>query len=48
VWGKPGEALEALRRAVARDAAQVRGWLREDPMFRALEGTPEFEAIARG
>jgi Flp pilus assembly protein TadD len=48
VWGKPLEALEALGRAVARDAARVRGWLREDPMFRALEGTPEFEAISRG
>jgi Flp pilus assembly protein TadD len=48
LWGKPDESLAALRRALAADPAKVRGWLRADPMFRALEGTPEFEALARG
>ena len=47
-WGKREEALGALRRAVAADPAKVRGWLDSDPMFRSLEGTPEFEALAKG
>src|SRR6266568_5128004 len=41
-WKRPEEALAALRRAVATDPAKVRGWLEADPMFRSLEGTPEF------
>jgi Flp pilus assembly protein TadD len=48
LWGKPREALEALRKAVASDAAKVRGWLANDPMFDALEGTAEFDELAHG
>jgi Flp pilus assembly protein TadD len=48
LWGKPGESLAALRKAAATDPAKVRGWLQTDPMFDALKGTPEFEALARG
>ena len=46
-WGKREQALEALRRAVAADPPKVRGWLETDPMFRGLEGTPEYEALAK-
>ena len=48
LWGKPPEALEALRKALSADPAKVRGWLKDDPMFDALQGTPEFEELARG
>ena len=48
LWGKAGESLEALRKAVATDPAKVRGWLQADPMFDGLKGTPDFEALARG
>ena len=48
LWGKPPEAIEALRRALAADAAKVRGWLQTDPMFDGLKGKPEFEDVAHG
>ena len=48
LWGRPAEALEALRRALAVDPAKVRGWLEADPMFGALKDHPEYEALARG
>jgi Flp pilus assembly protein TadD len=48
LWGKPRDALDALRKALAVDPAKVRGWLQNDPMFDALEGTPEFDELARG
>jgi Flp pilus assembly protein TadD len=48
LWGKAEAALEALRRALAIDPARARGWLRDDPMFDALKGTPAFDALARG
>jgi Flp pilus assembly protein TadD len=47
LWGKSEVALAALKRALATDPAKVRGWLQTDPMFRTLEGTPEYEALAR-
>ncbi len=45
-WRKPEPALEALRRAVALDGAQVREWLRGDAMFEGLRGAAEFEQLA--
>jgi Flp pilus assembly protein TadD len=48
LWGKAEESLAALRRALATDPVKVRGWLQTDPMFRGLEGTPEYEALAKG
>jgi tetratricopeptide (TPR) repeat protein len=48
LWGKPSDSLAALTRAVSADPGKVRGWLQADPMFDALKGTPEFEALARG
>ena len=48
LWGKPRDALEALRKAVASDPPKVRGWLQSDPMFDALKGTPEFDDLAHG
>jgi tetratricopeptide (TPR) repeat protein len=45
LWGKPGQAIEALRRALDRDGPKVRDWLRSDPMFDGLKGQPEFEAL---
>jgi len=48
LWGRPSEALSALRLAVESDGAKVRGWLAADPMFEALKGRPEYEALAKG
>ncbi|HSN13357.1 MAG TPA: tetratricopeptide repeat protein, partial [Anaeromyxobacteraceae bacterium] len=48
LWGKPPEALDALRRALESDAEKVRGWLRSDPMFDGLKGNPDFETLAHG
>jgi Flp pilus assembly protein TadD len=48
LWGRPAAALEALRKALALDPAKVRSWLDADPMFDALKGTPDFEALAHG
>jgi len=45
LWGRPSQALEALRAAMAADATRVKGWLEADRMFDALEGLPEFEAL---
>jgi Flp pilus assembly protein TadD len=47
LWGKPGEALAALRKALAQDAAKVREWLQSDPMFDGLKGNAEFAELAR-
>jgi Flp pilus assembly protein TadD len=48
LWGRSGDALEALRKALSVDPAKVRGWLSSDPMFNALKGTVEFEELAHG
>jgi Flp pilus assembly protein TadD len=48
LWGRPAEALEALRRALAVDPLKVRGWLQTDPMFRSLEGDADYQALAKG
>ena len=48
LWGKPDASFAALKRALATDPGKVRGWLQTDPMFRALEGLPEFEVLAKG
>jgi Flp pilus assembly protein TadD len=45
LWGRPGPALESLRRALAADAPRVKGWLEADRMFEGLEGLPEYEAL---
>lgn len=44
-WGRRPEALEHLKTAVGLDRELVLGWLKADPMFEALEGEPEFEAL---
>jgi Flp pilus assembly protein TadD len=48
LWGRPGQALEALKAAMAADAGRVKGWLQSDRMFESLEGLPEYEAIVGG
>jgi len=45
LWSRPSQALEHLALALAADERQVKGWLRSDRMFEALEGLPEFEAL---
>ena len=45
LWDRIPEALEALARALAQDAAKVRSWLQSDPMFEGLRGRPEFDAL---
>lgn len=45
LWGRPADAVAKLTKAIAADQATVRGWLRTDPMFDALKGLPEFEAL---
>ncbi|HSN16017.1 MAG TPA: tetratricopeptide repeat protein [Anaeromyxobacteraceae bacterium] len=45
LWGRPGQALDALRAAMAIDATKVKGWIQADRMFDALEGLAEFEAL---
>jgi tetratricopeptide (TPR) repeat protein len=47
-WARPGEALDALRQAVAQDAAKVRGWVATDPMFERLRREPELEQLVQG
>jgi Flp pilus assembly protein TadD len=46
LWKKPDRALDALRRAVALDEAQVHEWLRGDAMFEGLRGREDFERLA--
>ncbi len=48
LWGRPSQALEHLSLAIASDARQVKGWLKTDRMFEALEGLPEYEALLGG
>src|SRR5919197_1444865 len=45
LWGKPGAALDALKHALASDPAKVKGWLATDPMFDAIKGRADFEAL---
>ena len=45
LWGRPSDALEYLRKALASDRAKVTGWLATDPMFESLKGNPEFESL---
>jgi tetratricopeptide (TPR) repeat protein len=45
LWEKRPEALSALRKALEKDPAKVRGWLAADPMFDGLKGAPEFEQL---
>src|SRR5207249_882606 len=45
LWDKRAEALSALRKALDKDPAKVRGWLSADPMFDGLKGAPEFEQL---
>ena len=48
MWARPSDALDALRRAIATDAAKVRGWLETDPMFDALKATADYDAVVHG
>lgn len=45
LWDRPKDAIAQLKKAVAIDRAKVAGWLAADPMFDALKGDPEFEAL---
>jgi Flp pilus assembly protein TadD len=45
LWEKPGDAMAALKRALDKDPAKVRSWIRADPMFDGLKGEPEFEQL---
>src|SRR5216684_3257036 len=45
LWEKPAQAFEALKKALEKDPAKVRGWIAADPMFDALKGDPQFEQI---
>ena len=45
LWSRPKEAFGYLRQALLLDRARVRAWLETDPMFDALKGDPEFEAL---
>ncbi|MFO0600084.1 MAG: tetratricopeptide repeat protein [Myxococcaceae bacterium] len=44
-WGRKADALTHLKAALGLDREEVLGWLKADPMFRALEGDAEFEAL---
>lgn len=45
LWGRPKDAVAYLKRAVSLDRTKVVSWLEADPMFDALKGDPEFEAL---
>jgi Flp pilus assembly protein TadD len=45
LWGRKPEALEHLKLALAADKQKVQSWLATDPMFDALKGDAEFEAL---
>jgi Flp pilus assembly protein TadD len=45
LWDRPRDALDALKRAVDKDAHKVRHWLAADPMFDSLKGQPDFEQL---
>ena len=45
LWERRQEAVVALRKAIEKDPARVRGWLAADPMFDGLKGAPEFEQL---
>ncbi|HEX9577851.1 MAG TPA: tetratricopeptide repeat protein, partial [Myxococcales bacterium] len=45
LWDRRKEALDALRKALDKEPAKVRGWLAADPMFDGLKGAPEFEQL---
>ena len=45
LWERPRDALDALKKAIEKDATKVRGWLSADPMFESLKGQAEFEQL---
>lgn len=45
LWERRSDALSALRKALEKEPAKVRGWLAADPMFDGLKGAPEFEQL---
>jgi Flp pilus assembly protein TadD len=45
LWERRADAIEALRKALEKEPAKVRGWLSADPMFDGLKGAPEFERL---
>ena len=44
-WGRKADAIENLKLALKADRVKVSGWLKADPMFEALEGEADFEAL---
>ena len=44
-WGRKADAIENLKLALKVDRVKVSGWLKADPMFEALEGEADFEAL---
>jgi Flp pilus assembly protein TadD len=45
LWGRPKDAVTFLQKALSVDKQKVMGWLSTDPMFDALKGDPEFDAL---
>ena len=45
LWEKPAQAFEALKKAMEKDPAKVRGWIAADPMFDTLKSDPQFEQL---
>lgn len=45
LWDRPSDAVKHLKSALELDRTKVMSWLSTDPMFDALKGAPEFEAL---
>ncbi|MCK8500500.1 tetratricopeptide repeat protein [Myxococcus fulvus] len=45
LWGRPKDAVTYLKSALTADRQKVMGWLSTDPMFDALKGDTDFEAL---
>ena len=47
-WKRPESCLARLREALAVDAARVRAWIPNDPMFDGMKDDEEFQRLVRG
>jgi len=48
MWKRPESCLARLREALAADAARVRAWIPNDPMFDGMRDDAEFQRLVRG